>query len=65
MRAPNLVEQCTFNVTGNSHPDIIRLAKLHRSLAIEKGYEVEIFTCLKEGFAWLGFENPEPDIIKQ
>lgn len=46
------------------HPEVIRLAKLHRSLAKEHGYEVEIFDNLEDGFAWLNCDNPEPDNIK-
>lgn len=46
------------------HPEVIRLAKLHQSLAKEHGYEVEIFDNLEDGFAWLNCDNPEPDNIK-
>lgn len=46
------------------HPEVIRLAKLHQSLAKQHGYQVEIFDSLEQGFAWLACENPEPDIIK-
>ena len=46
------------------HPEIIRLAKFHQILAKKHGYEVEIFATLEEGFAWLVFDNPDPDVIK-
>ncbi len=46
------------------HPEVVRLARLHQSLAIEHGYQVELFDNLADGFAWLNFENPEPDEIK-
>ena len=45
-------------------PEVIRLATIHQALAKESGVEVAIFNTLKEGFAWLGCENPEPDTIK-
>jgi len=45
------------------HPEIIRLAKLHQSLAKSHGYEVEIFDNLEDGFFWLACDNPDPDII--
>jgi beta-galactosidase GanA len=45
------------------HPEIIRLAKLHKSLARNHGYEVRIFDNLEDGFAWLVCDNPEPEII--
>ncbi len=47
-----------------SNPEVIRLAKLHQSLARKSGYEVELFNTLSEGFAWLGFDNPDPGIVK-
>ena len=46
------------------HPEIIRLAQLHRSLAKDHGYEVEIFNNLEDGFSWLACENPEPENIR-
>ncbi|MBL4712271.1 MAG: hypothetical protein JKX75_07210 [Gammaproteobacteria bacterium] len=46
------------------HPEIIRLATLHQSLAKSHGFEVEIFSTLEDGFVWLACENPEPDAIK-
>ncbi len=46
-----------------SHPEIIRLARIHQALAKEHGYEVEIFSTLKQGFHWLGCENPDPGHI--
>ena len=46
------------------HPEVIRLAKLHQSLAKKHGFEVAIFTNLEDGFAWLACENPEPDVIR-
>ena len=46
------------------HPEIIRLARLHQTLAKKCGFDVEIFDNLDEGFAWLACDNPEPDIIK-
>lgn len=46
------------------HPEVIRLARIHQALAKEYGYEVEIFDCLEEGFAWLACDNPEPEVIK-
>ncbi|MBE9567993.1 MAG: hypothetical protein IMF14_04805 [Proteobacteria bacterium] len=46
------------------HPEVIRLAMIHQALAKEHGFEVEIFTSLEEGFAWIGHENPEPEIIR-
>ena len=45
------------------HPEVIRLAVLHQSLAKKYGFEVEIFNNLEEGFDWLGCDNPEPDVI--
>ena len=45
-------------------PEVIRLAKLHRSLAQKHGFEVALFTTLEDGFAWLGCTNPEPGVIK-
>ena len=46
------------------HPEVIRLARIHQALAKEYGYEVEIFDCLEDGFAWLVCDNPEPEVIK-
>ena len=46
------------------HPEIIRLARIHRSLAQEHGYAVEIFNSLEDGFAWLECVNPDPENIK-
>jgi hypothetical protein len=46
------------------HPEIIRLARVHQSLAQDQGYEVEIFQSLEQGFLWLGCENPRPGLIK-
>ena len=46
------------------HPEIIRLAKFHQVLAKKHGYEVEIFDTLETGFAWLEYDNPDPDLIK-
>ncbi len=46
------------------HPEIIRLAKFHQVLAKKHGYEVEIFDKLETGFAWLEYDNPDPDLIK-
>ena len=46
------------------HPEIIRLARLHRTLAKNYGYEVEIFDNLKAGFAWLACDNPDTENIK-
>ena len=46
------------------HPEIIRLAKFHQVLAKKHGYEVEIFDKLETGFAWLGYDNPDPGLIK-
>lgn len=47
-----------------NNTEVIRLAKLHQSLAKKHGFEVKFFTSLKEGFAWLGCENPDPKVIK-
>ena len=44
------------------HPEVIRLARIHQALAKEYGYEVEIFDCLEDGFAWLACDNPEPEV---
>jgi hypothetical protein len=46
------------------HPEVIRLAKLHQSLANKHGFEVAIFSDLEDGFAWLACENPDPEVIK-
>jgi hypothetical protein len=46
------------------HPEIIRLAILHQSLAQAHGYEIKLFDTLEQGFAWLGCENPDPDSIR-
>lgn len=46
------------------HPEIIRLAKFHQVLAKKHGYEVEIFDKLETAFAWLEYDNPDPDLIK-
>ena len=46
------------------HPEIIRLAKFHQVLAKKHGYEVEIFDKLETGFGWLGYDNPDPGLIK-
>ena len=46
------------------HPEIIRLAQFHQTLAQKMGYDVEIFDTLEEGFAWLSFENPDPVNIR-
>ncbi len=46
------------------HPEVIRLAKLHQTLAKINGFEVELFNNLEDGFAWLTCENPDPDVIK-
>jgi len=46
------------------NPDVVRLAKVHQALAKSQGFEVEIFQRLEQGFAWLGFDNPRPDLIK-
>ena len=46
------------------HPEIIRLARIHQSLARAHGYEVELFDTLDQGFAWLDSENPDPVSIR-
>jgi len=46
------------------HPEIIRLARLHQSLAKNHGYEVELFERLEDGFAWLKCVNPDPENIR-
>lgn len=46
-----------------NHPEIIHLAKLHRMLAMDHGFEVEIFDNLEDGFAWLACKNPDPESI--
>jgi hypothetical protein len=46
------------------HPVIVRLAKIHQSLARDHGLEVEIFDSFEQGFAWLACANPDPDNIK-
>jgi len=46
------------------HPEILRLARLHQSLAEKYGLQVAIFGDLEEGFAWLGCDNPDPASIK-
>ncbi len=45
-------------------PEVIRLAKLHQSLAKKHGIEVALFNSLEEGFAWLRCDNPDPAVIK-
>lgn len=47
-----------------SHPEMLRLAKLHQQLAHELGHEVELFETLDEGFTWLGCVNPAPESIR-
>jgi hypothetical protein len=47
------------------HPELIRLARLHQSMAQEYGLEVELFDTLDAGFDWLGVSNPEPTTIVQ
>ena len=46
------------------HPEIIRLARIHQLQAKKRGFEVEIFNSLEDGFAWLGQHNPEPAVIR-
>ena len=46
-----------------SHPEIIKLARLHQSIARSHGFEVEIFDALDEGFEWLAVKNPDPQNI--
>ena len=46
------------------HPEVIRLAKIHQTLAQSHGFEVEIFNSLEQGFAWLSCDNPDPETIK-
>mgnify|MGYP000017625716 FL=1 len=46
-----------------SHPEIIKLARLHQSLARSHGVEVEIFDALDAGFDWLAVKNPVPENI--
>jgi len=46
-----------------SHPEIIKLARLHQSIARSHGLEVEIFDVLDEGFDWLAVKNPDPESI--
>lgn len=46
------------------NPEVIRLARIHQALAMEHGYEVEIFDNLEDGFSWLACDNPEPETIK-
>ena len=46
-----------------SHPEIIKLARLHQSIARSHGLEVEIFDVLDEGFDWLAVKNPDPENI--
>jgi len=46
------------------NPELLRLAKLHQSLAEKYGLHVAIFDGLEQGFAWLGCENPDPENIK-
>lgn len=45
------------------HPEILRLAQLHQQLAQEHDMEVQIFQALEAGFAWLGMDNPDPEVI--
>lgn len=47
-----------------SHPEMLKLADLHRQLAQDLGHEVELFETLDQGFAWLGCKNPDPDTIR-
>lgn len=42
---------------------LIRLASLYKELARDLELEVELFQRLPEAFEWLGFDNPEPEII--
>lgn len=46
------------------HPEVIRLARLHQSLAQAHGYEVELFNEIEDGFAWLNCANPDPENIR-
>ncbi len=46
------------------HPEVVRLAKVHKTLAESQGFEVEIFQSLEKGFAWPGCKNPCLDLIK-
>jgi len=46
-----------------SHPEIIKLARLHQSIARSHDLEVEIFDVLDEGFDWLAVKNPDPESI--
>ena len=46
-----------------SHPEIIKLARLHQSIARSHGLEVEIFDVLDDGFDWLAVKNPAPENI--
>ncbi len=43
---------------------MIRLGTLYKELAKESNLVVELFTELDEAFAWLGYENPEPELIR-
>ena len=47
-----------------THPEIIRLARLHQSLAEKYGLQVSLFSTLEDAFAWLACENPDPESIK-
>ena len=46
-----------------SHPEIIKLARLHQKIARSHGLEVEIFDELDEGFGWLAVKNPDRERI--
>lgn len=48
-----------------SHPEIIKLARLHQNIARSHGLEVEIFDALDEGFDWLAVKNPDPEKIRR
>lgn len=45
------------------HPEILRLAHIHRELARKHGFQVEIFDSFESAFTWLGMENPAPEKI--
>lgn len=47
-----------------NHPQVVKLARLHQSIAQGHGFEVELFDTLDEGFNWLAVDNPDPENIK-
>jgi hypothetical protein len=43
---------------------LIELAKMHQEISQKLNYQVKVFNNVVQGFAWLGYKNPDHENIK-